>query len=298
MEVGRSSQDNTVMPKVILDPNDLDVSMQRLADAYSFDAEALATLRRILTLLPRSIGVYVDEANALLYENLSLADKFSFDLETDELVLFTRDLETFIDALIEMVMYLAGFATMIGIDEEWVVEFTIGAWKPVKNRIKRQLDIPVHDHPRGVVGLPASPDKIQSGDPYPFRTLVSKYDLGSFYQMVVLAARDDVAVYFPPDTHPKVLAAYVYMRRAMQEVAQGIDLTDHATFNSRLLDTIQRLQNLFNPASLTLSETRSERPSDAGNSLGLFPPVSPPKENPFEEFIEQLFPDDEPDDRI
>jgi hypothetical protein len=292
---------------VILDPNDLDASMQRLAEVYLFDADALVTLRRIVMLFPRSIGVYVDEANALLYENLSLADKFSFDMETDELILFTRDLETFTDALIEMAMYLVGFATMIGTDEEWVVEFTIGAWKPVKNRIKRQLEIPVHDHPRGVVGLPASPEKIHSGDPYPFRTLVSNYDLGSFYQMVVLAARDDVAVYFPPDTHPKVLAVYVYMRRAMQEVAQGIDLKDYATFNSRLLETIQRLQSLFNPASLAPPGSRSEstkpQPSiDSENPLGLFPqmnkPAAPSKENPFEAFIEQLFPDDEPDDLI
>jgi len=49
--------------------------------------------------------------------------------------------------------------------------------------------------------------------------------------MVVLAGRDDLAVYFPPETHPKVLAAYVYVRRAMQEVAQGLDLSDYQKFN-------------------------------------------------------------------
>lgn len=281
-------------PLIILDPNDLDASMQHLGDVYFFDADALSMLRRIITLYPRSIGVYVDEANTILYKNLSLADKFSFNIETDELVLFTHELDTFIDALIEMAMYLAGFATMIGTEEEWVVEFTIGTWKPVKNRIKRQLEIPVRDQPRGVVGLPASPDNVNSGDPYPFRTMVSNYNLGSFYQMVVLAARDDIAVYFPPDTHPKVLAVYVYMRRAIQEVAQGIDLKDYATFNSRLLETIQRLQSLFNPASLAPPGS----PNTSSNQLGLFPhkKSDPIKENPFEAFIEQLFPDDEPDD--
>lgn len=284
------------MNSVMLDPSDLDASMQRLEQVYSFDADALDTLRRIVALYPRAVNVYIDEANALLYDSLSLVDKFSFDMETDELILFTRDLDTFTDALIEMAMYLAGFATMIGVEEEWITEFTIGAWKPVKNRLKRQLEIPVREQPRGVVGLPASPDN--PGDPYPFRTLVSRYDLGSFYQMVVLAARDDIAVYFPPDTHPKVLAVYVYMRRAMQEVAMGIDLSDYPIFNSRLLDTIHRMQTLFNPASLNPPGTGKPHSPDEPN-IGLFPhKKSPEKENPFEAFIEQLFPDDEPDELI
>jgi len=298
--------------RVILDPNDVEASVQQLAEAYDLAPNDLTALRRIIALYRRPIAMYLDETNATLYDSLPLADKFTFDIETDELVLFTCDLDTITDALIEMAMYTAGFATMMGNEQTWVTEFTIGAWKPVKKRLKRQLDIPVQDQPRAVVGLPPPPDKAPANDPYPFRTLVSHYDLASFHQMVILAARDDVAVYFPPDTHPKVLAVYVYMRRAMQEVAQGLDLDDHETFNARLVQELRRLQELFNPASLEPpgwlldlidQENGPEMLDDPAARLGLFPDTGPSehstppishKDDPFEAFIEQLLPDDDP----
>lgn len=298
--------------RVIIDPGDIETSVQQLAQAYDLAPEDLAALRRIITLFRRPAAMYLDETNATLYDSLPLADKFTFDIETDELVLFTCDLDTIIDALIEMAMYQAGFATMMGNQQTWVTEFTIGAWKPVKKHLKRQLGIPVQDQPRAVVGLPAPPEKAPAGDPYPFRTLVSHYDLASFHQMVILAARDDVAVYFPPDTHPKVLAVYVYMRRAMQEVAQGLDLADYETFNTRLVQELQRLQELFNPSGLEPpswltdlldQESGAEALDDPAARLGLFPDTGTtgrpsssdsPKDNPFEAFIEQLFLDDDP----
>jgi hypothetical protein len=298
--------------RVILDPGDVETSVRQLAEAYDLASGDLSTLHRIIALYPRPVVVSLDETNSILYDSLPLADKFTFDIETDELVLFTCNLDTITDALIEMAMYLTGFATMMGNEQPWVIEFTIGAWKPVKKRLKRQLDIPVQDQPRVVVGLPSPPEKASANDPYPFRTLVSHYDLASFHQMVMLAARDDVAVYFPPDTHPKVLAVYVYMRRAMQEVAQGLDLADHETFNTRLVQELQRLQKLFNPSELELpswltdridQENGAELLDDPATRLGLFPDTgsadrsTPPgshNDNPFEAFIEQLFPDDDP----
>jgi hypothetical protein len=298
--------------RVTLDPNDLETSVQQLAEAYDLVSEDLATLRRIVTLYSRPITMYLDETNAILYDNLPLADKFTFDIDTDELVLFRCDLDTITDALIEMAMYLAGFATLMGNEQTWVVEFAIGAWKLVKKRLKRQLGIPVQEQPRAVVGLPPPPDKAPASAPYPFCTLVAHYDLASFHQMVILAARDDVAVYFPPDTHPKVLAVYVYMRRAMQEVAQGLDLGDHETFNTRLVQELQRLQELFSPTDLEPpgwladpldEENSAEMLDDPAPRLGLFPDAGPSnrstpddshKDNPFEAFIEQLFSDDDP----
>lgn len=266
---------------VTLDPAELDDTIKQLADQYQIGEETLAILRRVIALYPRPARMRVDEANEILYQGLSLIDKFSFS-DDDELILYTREPETLIDALIEMAMYLCGFATMMGGEEDWVVEFTIGAWKPVKNRIRRQLELTVYEQPRGVVGLP--PDDKTA--PYPFRTLVTHYDLGSFYQMVVLAARDDIAVYFPPETHSKVLAVYVYMRRSMHEVAQGVGLKDYHLFNARLLQAVHRLQNLFDPASLP--------PPGSGHSAETKKP--PLKNNPFEEFIEHLFSDEEADD--
>jgi hypothetical protein len=284
---------------VILDPKFLDETIDRLALTYELDSRTLTIIQRIIGLYTRPVTMYVDPANAMLYKNLAMADKFTFDIETDELVLFSQDPETFIDALIEMAMYQAGFSTMMGNDEEWVIEFTVGAWKPVKNRIKRQLGIEVHEKPRGVIGLPPAPENAPHNDPYPFRTLVSSYDLASFYQMVVLAARDDIAVYFPPEAHPKVLAVYVYMRRAMQEIAQGLDLSDYPTFNTRLLEAIARLQNLFDPASLPPPGWARQQPARFDSQASLFPNDAghpAPSKDPFAAFIEQLFADDDPED--
>ena len=248
--------------EITLDPQNLDHSLDQLAEVYNPLPEALDTLRRVLALYPRPVQIYVSEANAILYESMPLGDKFTFDTETDELILFSRDTETLVDALIEMAMYLVGFTTMMGAQENWVIEFTIGAWKPVRKHIKQQLGVPTEDRPRGVVGLPPTREKNAGQDAYPFRTLVSHYDLASFHQMVLLAGRDDIAVYFPPETHAKVLAVYVYMRRAMQEISLGINLTDYETFNMRLLQEIQRLEKLFNPASLTLPAWLQDRHSD------------------------------------
>jgi hypothetical protein len=285
--------------EVTLDPHDLERSTRQLAEAYHLSPEDTDTLRRVIALYPQPIKMYVDEANTILHDSMPLGDRFTFDIETDELILFSHDKEILIDALIEMAMYLAGFTTMMGSEETWVIEFTIGAWKPVKKRLKRQLEIPVSDHPRGVVGMPPSAENVPPGDPYPFRTLVSHYDLASFHQMVMLAARDDIAVYFPPETHAKVLAVYVYMRRSMQEVAQGIDLADYETFNARLIQEVQRLDTLFGPSNLTLPTWLHDRHADDPPAPADRPRPHPTRESkpdttpdPFEAFIEDLFSND------
>jgi hypothetical protein len=285
--------------EVTLDPHDLEHSISQLVDAYQLSPDDMGIVRRVIALYPQPVQMYVDEAITILHDSMPLGDRFTFDIETDKLILFSHDKEILIDALIEMAMYLAGFTTMMGSEESWVIEFAIGAWKPVKKRLKRQLDIPVSDQPRGVVGMPPAAESISSGDPYPFRRLVSHYDLASFHQMVMLAARDDIAVYFPPETHAKVLAVYVYMRRSMQEVAQGIDLADYETFNARLIREIQRLEILFNPASLTLPTWLHDRHTDDPPSPPdrpdphSMPPSGPgPAPDPFEAFIEDLFSND------
>ena len=294
--------------EVTLDPHNLDRSVNELAQVYDLSAEDLEIIRRVIALYLRSVKMYVDEASTILHDSMPLGDRFTFDIETDELVLFSRNPATLIDALIEMAMYLAGFTTMMGAEESWVIEFAIGAWKPVKKRIKRLLSIPTDDQPRGVVGLPPSKgkDTASAPDSYPFRRMVSHYDLASFHQMVLLAARDDIAVYFPPETHPKVLSVYVYMRRAMQEVAQGIDLKDYESFNARLIQEVQRMEQLFNPADLNLPGWLHDRHTDDLPSPDEVPnrastnylSESPPSDidNPFEAFIEELFSEDEGDD--
>lgn len=289
---------------VILDPNNLVETMYQLQMQYALDDDTAAYLRRIIALLPRPSGLYVDEANAMLFEDLQLADKFSFDTEMDALALYTHDPDALIDATIELAMYLRGFATMIGSVDGWVTEFTIGCWRIVRNRIKRQLGIPHDSQPRGVVGLPPQAET-DSREAYPFKQLASRYDFASFHQMVVLAARDDVAVYFPSDTHSKVLAVYVYMRRAMHEVSQSLMLKDHQTFNTRLIEAVRRMEVLFKPAELPMpGEGGGLRHHNADDIL--LPPAldhfmadrdetsqAPDADDPFARFIEDLLAGDE-----
>ena len=292
---------------VMLDPVNLEETRGQFVGQYALDDKMHEHIRRVVALLPRLSGLYIDEANAMLFEDLQLADKFSFDTENDALALYTHDPAALVDALLELVMYLRGFATMLGSESGWVIEFTIGCWRPVRNRIKRQLGISYDHHPRGVVGLPPDQRGGMLND-YPFRRLVSGYDFASFHQMVVLAARDDVSVYFPRETHSKVLAVYVYMRRAMHEVGRTLGLYDHEMFNSRLLDAIQRMEALFNPAELPppgeATSARLEHRSgddDTGPMLPGFEgvlgedmaAVCLPDDNPFTSFIDELFADED-----
>ena len=295
---------------VTLNPHNLNYSMQHLADEFALDPDTTLILRRIIALFPCSTQLIFSKSNTALWANSPLTDRFSFDMETDDLVVYDRDSGTLIDATIEMAMYLSGFSTLMGSEDAWAIEFAIGAWKSVRNRIKRQLDILVPKTPRGVVGLPPSPEKAPPDDPYPFRTMVAQYDRVSFQQMVMLAGKHDIAVYFPPETHPKVLAAYVYMRRAMQDVAQDVDLKDHQLFNARLLEELQRLESLFSPETLPSPSwlqdwLNPDISQDQPNRLGLFPgrsntaPQQPEsKHNPFDDFIEQLFSDDDLDENL
>ncbi len=286
---------------VILDPNQVEESVQQLIQFYALTTEDLPILRKIVALYPQPVQMYFDETNALLHQDMVLADKFTFDMDTDTLILYSRDKATLIDAMIEMVMYLTGFSTMMGAEETWVVEFTIGAWKPVKKRIKRDLGIDVADQPRGVVGLPPPPEEDTPDHTYPFQTLTSRFDRASFHQMVVLAARDDIAVYFPPETHPRVLDVYVSIRRAIQDITKDITLIDHQTFNIRLVEEVQKLQNQFNPGELPfpkwLSDLANRDMRSSADDLGLFPkndpPPSPKRHDPFEAFIDELFSDDD-----
>ncbi len=289
--------------QTILDPRDLTGTLHQLTVLYDLDDEAQQALRSIVAMYPRAVLMYVDEATALLYEDLPLADKFTFDIETDDLILFAHDPPTLIDATVEMTMYLVGFTTKMGHDEPWITEFTAGAWRPIRKRIKRHLGLPVVERPQGVVGLPPSPDHAPTDDPYPFRTLVAHYDQVSFRQMVALAARDDLAVYFPQETHPKVRAVYLHTRRAIRDITRGVELRDYRVFNTRLLEALHRLEEIFAPAELGLPDwltrimPRTSEPSTSGAPAEA---DAPSADDPFAAFLEQLLDEqdaqDQPDD--
>lgn len=303
--------------RIVLDPDAVDDVLQQLAVFYDLDSGTLEYLGRIIALYPRPVTMYVDESSALFYSQTPLVDRFTFNLQSDELVLFASDPLTFIDATIEMAMYLAGFTTMLGVDEQWKIEFAIGAWKPVKSRIKRELGIPVIDEPLWIVGLPAEGEDAGRGEPHPFLTLVSRLDIASFTQMVRLAARDDVEVNFPPGADPRVIEVYVRTKTVLERVADGLSLPGWREFNRRLLLAVQELEAEYQPASLPIPHWWQQPgllvdapPEDAIREEGTLPldartgekDSSPPggaappgrdRWDPFAAYLEELFGDDD-----
>ena len=155
------------------------------------------------------------------------------------------------------------------------------------------------DEPLWVVGLPPSPEDAILDDTHPFRTLVAHLDKASFSQMVHLAARDDVEVNFPNGTDPRVIQVYIRMKTAMYQVADGVSLPDWRQFNRRLVQTIQDLEEEYNPEELPLPTWwKRFAPDNALKPPGSEIPPRPshfedPRAwNPFEPFLDELFDDD------
>lgn len=240
--------------QVYLDPADVESSLRQLKRFYRLDDTTLEAIRPVIASYPKPVIMYVDEANAPLYANSLLDDLFTFNMQTGELVLFSADPMTFIDGFIEMWMYVSGFETLMGHEEYWRVEFTIGAWKPIKNAIKRQFGIPMKEGIQGIVGMPPEPDEMILDDPYPFRTLVSKFTLFSFIQMIRLAGREEIGIHFPEGTDQRVVDTYSDMRQLMHEVANGLSIEDVEEFNHRLHIKLEEIATRYEPSKLPVPE--------------------------------------------
>lgn len=238
--------------QVYINPADPEGSMRQLQRFYRLDDKTLRMVRRVVEHYPKPIILYVDEANAPLMANSFLDDLFTFNTETGELVLFSSDPQTFIDATIEMWMYISGFETLMGSDGLWQTEFAIGAWKPVRDNIKGALGIPNQRDIQAIVGLPPDPDEAPLEDPDPFKTLVSTMNLIAFMQMIRLAGRGEVRVQFPPETHPSVIEAYFDAKYAIQRVGKGLTVRDAETFNTRLAAEVRRIEEKYKPDQLPL----------------------------------------------
>lgn len=240
--------------QVYLDPTDVESSLRQIKRFYRLDHATLEALRPVISSYPKPVIMYVDEANAPLFANSLLDDLFTFNTQTGELVLFSSDPMTFIDAFVEMWMYVSGFETLMGDEQYWRVEFAIGAWKPVKNGVKKQFSLPARSGTLGVVGLPPEADELILDDPYPFLTLVSKFTLFSFIQMVRLAGREEVRVHFPEGTDPRVIEVYHTMRRFMHEVGDDLSINDVDEFNRRLHAKLDEIERIYDPAKLPVPE--------------------------------------------
>ncbi len=161
-----------------------------------------------------------------------LVDAFTFDLERDWLMVYKSDPEVLIDAIIEMAMFLRGFNTAIGTDGPWRVDLTIGAWRVVRQNIKRLLMIP-DTVPQFAVELPVN--------------TVAQLDQVTFAGMVFLAGQVHTQVRFPPEAARNVVEAYHRLRRIILTVGLGLGLDDVRTFNQRLVRALLHIESVLLP---------------------------------------------------
>ncbi len=147
-------------------------------------------------------------------------DLFTFDMDTDELILFSDEARVALDALLEMAMFMRGFTTLMGLADEWKVQVAIGAWRRVRESLKRAHDLPYWDGQMWSVNLTSEG--------------VAHFDEDSFSMAVTLAGCIEVDVDFPVGTSPKLIEAYRQMGRVYDAISDSLGLADSVTFNRRL----------------------------------------------------------------
>jgi hypothetical protein len=164
-----------------------------------------------------------------------LHDAFTFNIETDELILYSDDPLLLIDAIIEMAMFQRGFNTIMGTEDEWKVQVAIGAWRHVRESIKTQLQV-------------APPLEKAWSASLDLET-VEHYNLISFGTAVFLASRPDVDVAFPEGTSSTVITIYHRLTRIIETIAFDIGISDHVAFNRRLGRALQWIEETILPTS-------------------------------------------------
>ncbi len=208
-------------------------SIQALIDA--FDARGTAyedAIRTVLSIHSRPFTLLVDDrADRLSISPLD--DAFAFNMDTDELLLFSDNPASLVDALLEMAMFLEGFNTLIGVEDEWKIQVAIGAWRRVRENLKAQYRLMP---PLG---------KLWSAS-LELET-VKHYDRLAFAAMVFLAGRPELDVIFPEGANTLVVSAYRRVARIIETVALDIGLNDHMTFNRRLSRAVLWIEESIMP---------------------------------------------------
>lgn len=208
-------------------------SVEELIDAFEArDTDFESAIRRALKIHGKSFILMIDHLSQPPVSPLQ--DQFSFDMNTDSLILFTDNPASLIDGILEMAMFLRGFNTLIGVNEEWKVQVAIGAWRHVREALK------VHMHL-------ADENEKPWGAALELET-VEKFNMMSFGTMLMLAGRPDVDVIFPDGTNALVLAAYQRLSRIMEAVAFDIGLEDHLKFNRRLNRAVALIEESLLPS--------------------------------------------------
>lgn len=216
----------------LVDPTD-EQSIETLIDAVNARSSPHeSAIRSAAGLHRRAFNVFFDYLHAPPQQS-PIEDRFRFDMDTDELIVYTDEPPVLVDALLEMAMFMRGFNTLIGVESDWKVLVAIGAWRRVRESLKQQLGLPYVTGRVWSVALP------EEG--------VKHFDSTSFEVIVALAGCTDVEVDFPENTSPKVIGAYRHLTRIVDLVAQSLGLQDQVEFNRRLHRAITLIEEQIAP---------------------------------------------------
>ena len=196
------------------------------------DGQFEAAIRQAAALQPLPYAVYIDYLNQPP-ELSPMFDPFTFDMDTDELIVFSDEPSIMLNALLEMALYMSGFSTLMGVDEEWKVQVAIGAWRRVREALKQQLQMPYTIGRMWLVQL--NPDGVAHFDPETFSLVVT------------LAGCPDVEIEFPDEAAPDLVSAYRQLSRIFDVIGTAISLQDRAVFNRRVLHAVNLIDEHLAP---------------------------------------------------
>ncbi len=186
-----------------------EASIEALIDAVSAqDTPYEPAIWAAIELHRRPFSVFIDYVFS--DPDMPTFDRFSFDMGSDELIVFCPEPAVLIDALLEMAMFMRGFNTLIGVDEKWKTQVAIGAWRTIRESLKQQLGIPY------LVGHAWLVELNPTG--------VANFDEDSFFIAVALAGSPDVEAQFPAGTSPKVISVYKHLSRIIALIGQSLGL--------------------------------------------------------------------------
>ncbi len=208
-------------------------SVEGLIDAFEArGTEFEDAIRQALKVHGKSFILMIDRLSQL--QASPLQDQFSFDMNTDSLILFSDNPTSLIDGILEMAMFLRGFNTLIGVNEEWKIQVAIGAWRHVRESLKAEMNLPLEVEKNWGAALELE--------------AVEKFNMMSFGTMLMLSGRPDVEVIFPDGTSALVMSSYQRMTRILEAVALEIGLDDHAKFNRRLNRAVGLIEESILPS--------------------------------------------------
>jgi hypothetical protein len=229
------------MSEFLVDSNDR-ASIDALIAAFGIsDPASVAAIRTAVSLCHRPFTLQLDHTTR---QSLSpLHDQFTFNLDDDTLIVFSTRAETLLDALIEMAMFLKGFNTLMGLEDEWKVNIAIGAWRYMRRDLRRLYNLFPSPGPDWSVPLDAA--------------IVEDYTYFAFNTVVFFACHPAVEVIFPAEANPVVVAAFERIEHIVQSIPANLTLDDYMLFNRRLATALLLIEDHIVPDddhSITLDD--------------------------------------------